>query len=97
MNERFSKKLILNHVSGAILFPFRMKNRDTGQIAFRLSKKGNTKADSIEVVDELEMIEKVTKQNYTVRARTIKTAAQGGYSGLYRLKERSIRDYKIQF
>ena len=96
MNDRISRKLLLVHINGAHLYPFRMKNNDTGRVAFRLSKQGNTKSDSVEVEDELEMINKVTKQNYMVRARTIKPTSQGGVVGLYRLKERSISNYRIQ-
>lgn len=95
MNERFSNKLELIHVTGASLYPVKVRNRDTGRIAFRLSKAGNTKNDSIEIEDELEMIEKVLNQNYMVRARTLKPATQGGLTGLYRLKERSVRNYRV--
>lgn len=95
MSEQISRKLELVHISGALLYPVRIKNRDTGRIAFRLSKCGNTKDDSIEVEDEQAMIDKVLNENYMVRARTLKTASQGGIAGLYRLRERSIRDYRI--
>lgn len=95
MSERISRKLELAHISGALLYPVRIKNQDTGRIAFRLSTQGNTKDDSIEIEDEQIMIYKVLKENYMVRARTLKPASQGGIAGLYRLKERSIRDYRI--
>jgi hypothetical protein len=95
MSDLISKKLILVHANGANLYPVRMKDRDTGRVAFRLSKRGNTKKDSIEVVDELEMIRKVTKENYMVRARTVKPVSQGGSVGLYRLQERSIRKHYV--
>lgn len=91
MNDRISKKLVLIHKNGSRLYPVKMKNRDTGHIAFRLSKGGNTKEDSIEIQDELEMINKVIKENYMVRARTIKPVTKGGANGLYRLMEQSIR------
>lgn len=96
MNERISRKLELVHSSGALLYPVRIKNRDTGRIAFRLSEQGNTKGDSIEVEDEQAMIDKVLNGNYMVRARTLEPASRGGLAGLYRLKERSIRDHRIQ-
>lgn len=91
MNDMLSNKLELEHKSGEKLYPMKMKNRDTGCVAFRLSKRGNTKSDSIEVVDELEMITKVINEGYMVRARTVKT---GGRSGLYRLGQQSISSYK---
>lgn len=95
MNERITQKLELVHNSGALLYPVRIKSRDTGRIAFRLSKQGNTKDDSIEVEDEQVMIDKVLNENYMVRARTLVSASRGGIQGLYRLKERSIRDYRV--
>ena len=95
MSERISRKLELVHSTGALLYPVRMKNRDTGRIAFRLSKQGNTKEDSIEVVGERDMIDKVLNENYMVRAGTLEPVSRGGIHGLYRLKERSIRDYRI--
>lgn len=96
MSERITRKLELVHSSGALLYPVRIENRDTGRIAFRLSKLGNTKGDSIEVEDAQVMIDKVLNENYMVRARTLEPASRGGIQGLYRLKERSIRDYRIR-
>ena len=72
-----------------------MKNRDTGKLAFRLSKGGNTKSDSIEIEDESEMIKKVINEDYMIRARTKEPLSQGGRSGLYRLKERAIKHYSL--
>lgn len=95
MNEVLSSKLVLVHNSGDLLYPVKMKNRDTGRIAFRLSRRGNTKSDSIEVEDESEMINKITRENYMVRARTRKHTSQGGRTGLYRCNDRSIREYRL--
>jgi hypothetical protein len=95
MSELLYRKLRLNHTEGDVLYPARMKNMDTGRVAFRLSKRGNTKADSIEVTDEQEMIRKVTTQGYKVRARTIKPVSKGGRGGLYSLTETSIRDWQL--
>lgn len=61
MKQKYSTKLILTHISGAQLYPVMMRDRNTGKKSYRLSKMGNTKADSIDVTDEEEMIEMVTK------------------------------------
>jgi len=90
MSDVLSYKLILKHSNGDILFPARIKNRDTGIAAFRLSKGGNTKSDSIEIEDEYEMIKLVTKGGYRVRARTEKPASRGGRTGLYAIDQRAI-------
>lgn len=95
MKNIFSEKLILIHQSGDELYPVRMKNRDTGKIAFRLSKKGNTKLDSIEVEDEALMIFKVLNERYMVRARTKLPINRGGRAGLYHHNERSIKNYRL--
>lgn len=95
MSELLCRKLRLIHVEGDTLYPVRMKNRDTGVVAFRLSKKGNTKADSIEVIDEHEMILKVTQEGYKVRARTQKPTSKGGRTGLYALNETAIKLWHI--
>ncbi|ANG63062.1 hypothetical protein A8C75_11650 [Marinobacterium aestuarii] len=95
MSDTLCRRLQLNHIEGDILYPCRMKNQDTGLVAFRLSKGGNTKRDSIEVTDEQEMIRKVTTQGYKVRARTIEPVSQGGRTGLYTLGEQAIRDWTL--
>lgn len=95
MSELLCRTLRLTHKEGDVLYPVRMKNKDTGRVAFRLSKAGNTKADSIEVMDEQEMILKVTQQGYKVRARTERPTSQGGRTGLYALGERAIREWQL--
>ena len=95
MSELISRKLILSHINAGDMYPAKMKNRDTGIVAYRLSKSGNTKKDSIEVADESEMIRKVVEEGYMVRAQTLKSASQGGRTGLYRIGQRSITSYKI--
>lgn len=95
MNATLCYKLKLKHSNGDILYPARMVNRDTGRVAFRLSKGGNTKSDSIEIEEEDEMIKLVTKRGYRVRARTEKPASQGGRTGLYAIDERAIISWQI--
>lgn len=94
MTDTLCRKLRLVHVSGDILYPARIKDRDTGLLAFRVAKGGNTKSDSTPVMDEDEMIRKVTRQGYRVRARTEKPASRGGRTGLYAIDERAIRSWE---
>lgn len=95
MSERLCRKLRMFHQEGDVLYPVRMKNNDTGRLAFRLSRSGNTKADSIEVTDEQEMLYKVTRQGYKVRARTEKPKSRGGRDGLYALGELAIPGWQL--
>lgn len=90
MSDRLCRKLRLIHVCGDVLYPARIKDRETGQVAFRLAKGGNTKDHSIEVQDEDEMIEKVLRHGFSVRARTEKPASRGGRTGLYAIDEQAI-------
>ncbi len=92
MSEIFCRRLRLYHTSGDLLFPVKMKDRDTGRAAFRLSKEGNKKTDSIEVTDEQEMIRKVTTEGYAVRARTEKP---GGRQGLFKIDQRGILRWEL--
>jgi hypothetical protein len=95
MSDLLCRKLQLNHVEGDALYPMRMKDRETREIAFRVSKGDNTKQDSIPVTDEEEMIRKVTTQGYKVRARTEAHTSHGGRTGLYSLTHRAIRSWQL--
>lgn len=56
--------------TGAKQIPVRMKNQDTGRVAFRLSKIGNTKSDSIEVEEEAEALRLCQTGQYMIRVIT---------------------------
>lgn len=47
------------------------------------------------MTDEQEMLYKVTRQGYKVRARTEKPRSQGGRDGLYALGELAIPDWQL--
>lgn len=94
-NVVLCKRLKITHKSGDVLYPVMMKNRGTGVIAFRVSKSGNTKEDSLEITDENQMIDLVVNSQFRVRARTVLPSSQGGRSGLYALDQRSVRDWFI--
>ena len=69
--SRMSMRLKLSHVSGDHLYPVRMKNTQTGKVAFRVSEKGNRLTDCIEVDCERTMLDYVVQTGYSVRARTL--------------------------
>ena len=95
MSNLFCRKLRLKHVEGDVLYPMRVKDRETEEVAFRVSKGGNTKQDSIPITDEDDMIRKVTTQGYKVRARTEAPPSRGGRKGLYSLTHRAIRSWQL--
>ncbi len=85
----FSTVFYLEHQTGDKLYPVRMKNRDTGVLAFRVSPGGtggNTKAAGIEVEDEHEMKRYVFEHGYAVRASTLNKSR----NGLFKIGQRSI-------
>jgi hypothetical protein len=90
--QRICMKLKMFHQTGDVLYPVKMKNKDTGLVAFRVSPGGNKKVDSIEIEDEQSMLNYVLKKDYGVRASTLSAVSGSSKkrSGLYRLSQRSI-------
>lgn len=79
---------------GTELFPLRMKSRQSGKVAFRLSDGGaggNTIENTTEVEDEAEMVVMVCKQEKAVRL----LSADGSRQGLYRKGGRSVRSVEL--
>lgn len=88
--ERFCSRLKFVLHDGTAVFPVRMKNRDSGKVAFRLTAgnaSGNTKDASEEVENEDQMIDLVCKHNRAIRLST----ADGTRQGIYRRTGRSVR------
>jgi hypothetical protein len=97
IDQRVCMKLKLVHESGDTLYPVRMKNTDTGVVAFRLAPGGNSKQGSIEIEDKQSMLDYVLKKKYSVRASSL-TAMTGSTKkrrGLYRLGQKSITRYEL--
>jgi len=91
LKARYSDDFHFTHSSGDKLYPVRMKNRETGRMAFRLSLGGNKKSDMVEVdnsQDALRMVE----SGYGVRCST----TDGNRSGIYSAKGRSVKLVKIK-
>ncbi len=90
-SKRFASTFYLVHESGDHLYPVRMLDRDTGRIAFRVSKGGaggNTKDVSREIDDEKQLLQLVSSGSYAVRAKTI----NGNRTGLYKLGQKKVRE-----
>lgn len=65
--DKFASNFYLLLPTGVKAYPVRMKNRDTGRMAFRVPRHGNTKDDSIEVEDEAELLRLCESGQYRVR------------------------------
>lgn len=96
LSDYFSRRFSFILKSGEVLFPIRMKNRDTGRLAFRVSPggaRGNTKAAALEVEDEAEMQRYVLECGYSVRAATLNKAT----TGLYKADGRSVVEVRVDY
>lgn len=93
-DEVFGHLFCLEHKSGALLYPVRIKNRETQRRLFRISPGGpggNTKAIGLEVEDESQVLQKVVNDGFAVRA----ASRDRKIHGLYKLNQRSIVGYRI--
>ncbi|WP_173060196.1 HNH endonuclease signature motif containing protein [Sulfurimicrobium lacus] len=90
--DRFSRAFCFVLKSGKEIYPVKMKCRETGKIAFRISPGGtggNTKKAS-EEVDETTMMHKVLLDGYAVRCSSL----DGEVNGLYKAGHRSVREVR---
>lgn len=71
INDRFAHTFHLVRNDGRKIVPVRMKNQDTGRIAFRVAKMGNTKDGQREVTDEEELLRCCESGQYQVRAQPL--------------------------
>jgi len=70
-DDRFAQTFHLLRADGKKVVPVMMKNKDTGGIAFRLAKQGNTKDGTVEVTDEADLLRKCESGLYQVRAQPL--------------------------
>ena len=90
--DRFSYAICFVLNTGKEIYPVKMKRRETGNIAFRISaggKGGNTIANC-EEVDEPTMIRKVLDEGYAVRC----SSTDGEVFGLYKHGQRSVQEIR---
>lgn len=90
--ERISRKFSFILNNGTEVFPVKMKRRDTGVIAFRISPggTGGNTLESSEEVDEDTMIRKALEEGWAVRCKSL----DGNTSGLYKKGERSVHEVR---
>lgn len=94
-SELFSYKFYLAHKDGHKLYPIRVKNRETGNLAFRISeggKGGNTKQVGLEISDENQLKDYVINKGFAVRVATVDKSVKG----LYKVGQRSILKAEVQ-
>jgi hypothetical protein len=94
-SELFSYKFYLAHKEGHKLYPIRIKNRETGKLAFRVSEggtRGNTKEIGLEITDENQVKNYVLKKGFAVRVSTVNKSVQG----LYKVGQRSILEAVVK-
>lgn len=90
--ERISQALSFILNNGSEVFPVQMKRRDTGAIAYRISRggAGGNTLESVQEVDEATMIRKVLDLGCAVRC----TSHDGATKGLYKPGQRSVREVR---
>lgn len=71
LDTRFAQTFHLVSNEGRKVVPVRMKNQDSGLVAFRLAKMGNTKDGQREVTDEAELLRLCETGQYQVRAQPL--------------------------
>jgi len=84
------KKVAFVLKNGHIIHPVKVKRRDTGKVAFRISGAGNTVQASQEV-DEQTMIRRVLVDGLAVRC----ASADGKINGLYRPAAKAVREVRV--
>lgn len=92
VQERFSRAFCFVLESGKEIYPVKMKRRETGHVAFRVSlggAGGNT-LKAGEEVDEPTMIRKVLNEGFAVRCSSL----DGEVKGLYKAGYRSVLEVR---
>ncbi|HIE0523720.1 TPA: hypothetical protein ACXJLS_000307 [Stenotrophomonas maltophilia] len=69
--DRFARAFHLVRHDGRVIVPVRMRDRDTGNVAFRVAKMGNTKDGQREIHDEAELLRLCESGQYQVRAQPL--------------------------
>lgn len=85
-SDRVCREFWLIDVDGRRHFPIRIKNRDTGRIAFNVSNSGNLKSAVIEVDDIDSVADFVLQKAYSVRVVSEDLPQKTGLIGLNKRK-----------
>ncbi|NWF32319.1 hypothetical protein HH110_04565 [Stenotrophomonas sp. SAM-B] len=70
-DDRFARAFHLVRHDGRVIVPVRMRDRDTGNVAFRVAKMGNTKDGQREIYDEVELLRLCESGQCQVRAQPL--------------------------
>ncbi len=70
-DDRFAQTFHLIRGDGKKVVPVTMKNKDTGRVAFRVAKQGNTKDGTVEVTDEADLLRKCESGLYQIRVQPL--------------------------
>ena len=79
----YDTRFWFEHESGQRLYPYRLKNRDTGRVAFRVAKPGagaNRKINQVELDHVEDVFRYVFSLGYSVRMRGDDPKFNGLYS-----------------
>ena len=90
VDGRFSRAFSFVLQSNIEVYPVMMERQDNGNIAFRVSLKGNT-LDDLEEVDEETMVAKVLSEGYGVRCASLDRKV----SGIYKKGQRAVKEVRI--
>lgn len=78
MDERvYSRRFCFEHKSGDVLYPVRLRNRQTGALRFRVGKVTTKPPHELEV-EEDEMVRLVLVEDYVVRMKDPHAGRHGG-------------------
>ena len=80
MDEKiFSRRFCFEHESGDVLYPYRIRSRQTGALRFVVSKIATKGKHARDIDDEDEMVRLILNEDYKVRMKDPNTAREGGY------------------
>jgi hypothetical protein len=79
-NTDLCEMFYMVHESGDFLYPIKVKNIVAGVVAYRVSKAGNTKEDSLDVFDDDVLKDMVINKGYSVRASSRNRKRKGLYN-----------------
>ena len=86
--DRFARAFHLVRHDGRVIVPVRMRDRDTGNVAFRVAKMGNTKDGQREIHDEAELLRLCESGQYQVRAQPLDKSTPANFI-------RPLRNHRI--
>lgn len=89
-DARFARIFAFVLDNGDVVYPMRIRDRDTGITAFKISNRGNTNLDAKLVEDEGVLADLVLNRGFRVRCST----RDGSRDGLYSPKGHTVVEIK---